>query len=202
MILVTGSSGRVGAVVMAALGANARSFDLPSQDLLRAGDLEAAAAGCDQIVHLAWDVAAENHYNGQHQPANIELVRRVLQVATDHGVGRVVLASSVHARRPSSPYGRSKLTTERLGRAAAEQSGLDVVAVRLGGVTPARDPKRAERGLWLSADDCTTLFRMVLAAPVVAGRFSRFNAVSRSRWRRHSLRNEFGWRPATTRGTP
>ena len=207
-MLVTGSAGRVGQVLLAALS-HAQPYDLP-QDVLDPAALASSLEPGSQVIHLAWRRATENYNNGGKDPVNLSMTERVLDAAFAAGTSRVLLASSVHAgalvrngcrlvrpddpRPPVTPYGSSKRTVERLGRQASER-GLDVVSVRFGGVGPAPDSRPSERGLWLSPEDCVAAVRAVLAAPVEPGRNHVFYAVSRTRWRQHSTVNDVGWAP-------
>jgi hypothetical protein len=212
-ILVVGSAGRVGRALFAALPERSfRRFDLPDHDARNYESVAAAVEGCEQIVHLAWNLRAENFDNTGRDPANVAMAENVLRAAGAGTARRVVLASSVHAGEPPvrrwpnrlvhpgeceppvSPYGESKLRIEGLGRDAAA-AGLDVIAIRFGGVGWPR-PERAEwRRNWLHSVDFARLMAMALDAAFVPGRFTVCYGVSRSRHRRVSLRNELGWRP-------
>ena len=200
-VLVTGSAGRVARALLPALGRSAVSFDLPDGDVLDEAALRSAVRGCDAVVHLAWD-QVENVRTATSNPRNVAMAAAVLTAADGR---RVVLASSVHAStvgagaarwvrptdtaRPATPYGRSKVSIEDLGRATG-----NVVAIRLGGLSPQPDPHPDERGLWVSTRDCAAAFRAGLDAGQLD--FELFYAISRNRWRVHSTANRVHWRPA------
>jgi NAD+ dependent glucose-6-phosphate dehydrogenase len=211
-VLLTGAAGRVGAVLAGHLGRPTRAFDRADGDLLDAGIARRAVVGCRQVVHLAWNIQTENYDNGRRDPANLTLLDNVLAGAAEAGARRVVVASSVHAggightvHRGTGPgragppitlYGAGKLTSEVIGRQAATDLGLDVVAVRLGGVQERRAAECQERGIWTGLHDLRAAVRAVLDAPVQPGRFEVFYVLSWTPWRRHSTANSFGWRPS------
>lgn len=209
-VLLVGAAGQIGRLLCAGLSRDLRTFDLPRHDARDRAALRAATDGVRQIVHLGWDMTTENYRNNRADPANIAMAANVLDIALDLKLDRVVLASSVHAGRlqphapwpirpsghgaPATPYGRSKLHIEGLGRAAARE-GLQVVAIRFGGVQSVRPRDPAERGLWLSNADCVSAVRAGLDAPLGPDNWALIHAVSRGIWRRHCLRNSLGWSP-------
>ncbi|MCU1536788.1 MAG: NAD-dependent epimerase [Humibacillus sp.] len=214
-VLLTGAAGRVGAVLAGHLGRPTRAFDRADGDLLDAGVARRAVVGCHQVVHLAWNLQTENYDNGGRDPANLSLLDNVLAGAAEAGARRVVVASSVHAGGigrtvhrgagpaqagpPTTLYGAGKLTSEVIGRQAATDLGLDVVALRLGGVQARRAAQPQERGIWTGLHDLRAAVRAVLDAPVQPGRFEAFYVLSWTPWRRHSTANSFGWRPSLVR---
>ncbi|RZS91449.1 NAD-dependent epimerase/dehydratase family protein [Motilibacter rhizosphaerae] len=211
-VVVTGARGRVGRALVPALGSGVVALDLPEHDVRDlTGLLTALPLGC-AVVHLAWDIPGENYDTGTTDPDNLEMVRTVLRAAAERRARRVVLASSVHAggvrlRRPwerrlapdragdpATPYGRSKARAEQLGREAAA-GGLEVVALRLGGVAPAPLEDPLERSLWLSERDLVAAVRAALDVPVVPGGCAVAYAVSRNPRGLHSTRSVLGWHP-------
>jgi hypothetical protein len=88
---------------------------------------------------------------------------------------------------------------EALGRHYCGTAGLDVIAIRFGGVnrrdTVPDDP--AETAVRLTRSDCRRVLLTTIGAPIVPGRFSVLYAVSDSPERRHDLDNPFGWQPDT-----
>jgi hypothetical protein len=98
---------------------------------------------------------------------------------------------------PTGPYGARKQMLEALGRHYCTTAGLDVIAIRFGGVNRADtipdDP--AEAAVRLRRADCRAVLLATIEAPVVAGRFSVLYAVSDNPKRHHDLDNPFGWRP-------
>lgn len=119
--------------------------------------LKRLCAGVDTVLHLAADASPSATW-GSVLPTNIVGTYNVYVAAKAAGCRRVVYASSIHAvsgygpdvqvktSEPPNPgdlYGVSKVFGEALGRYMAEQEGLSVIAVRIGGFQPpetARDP--------------------------------------------------------------
>ena len=158
MILVTGSAGRVGRAVVAALcaqGRTVRGFDLrPSEaggdeivgSLEDAQAISTAMEGVSAVLHLAafmsWAPADRDHMFA----ANVEGTRRLLDAASAVGVQRFVFASSgevypenrpevlpvteEHPLRPNSPYGLTKLLGEELVRFHQRTGGMETAILR------------------------------------------------------------------------
>ncbi len=190
IILVSGAAGAIGQVIERGWPADSfRGFDLPAGDARDRAALISAAAGCAALVHLAWDTKAENFRNGRLAPDNLAMTLNALEAAAAAGVPRVVLASSVHADGfwppppspldpartpvPDSPYGASKVFMEALGRHFAAARGLEVVAVRFGGVNTAdaEPAEGSERAVWLPHRDCLDLVRTAALTPLGQERF-------------------------------
>ena len=111
-VLVTGASGTIANQVLPTLRerydctlTDVRSVDRAGQmvdglkvlSLLpdRLDELHPLFEGQDAIVHLAFDSAMENRFEGEM--ANIRMAYNVLRLASDAGVQRAVIASSNHA---------------------------------------------------------------------------------------------------------
>lgn len=218
-VLITGASGVIGTVLRAGWTGRTTSFDRPEHDARDAAALTAAAGGHDALVHLAWDTRAENFRNRGLAPDNLVMTRNVLEAAVAAGVPRVVLASSVHAdafapglrpRRsvdatptPDSPYGASKVFLEALGRHYAAHRGLEVVAIRFGGVNRADvEPEgdASERAVWLPHADCVALVRSAVTAPLGPGRFALVVGVGDGPERVHDFGDGLPWRPSRRDG--
>jgi len=165
-IALTGASGNVGRGLLDGFDdADLRPFthsehdDIDSDllDVTDPEDVQAALADVDVVVHLAgasspdadWPTALET---------NVEGTRHVLDAAVEHGVDRVVFASSNHAVGgyyggddpealpadytdivdadaapfPDSFYGASKAACEALAARYAHCEGLSVVSLRIG----------------------------------------------------------------------
>jgi UDP-glucuronate 4-epimerase len=118
-------------------------FDLLVRDLNDPG-LESVIAGADAVCHLAGAPGVRSTDWGMLERGNVEATRAVVAAAGRAGVARIVLASSssVYAPArapvnedaplaPTSPYGRSKLTAERLASADAAQARTELVTLRL-----------------------------------------------------------------------
>jgi uncharacterized protein YbjT (DUF2867 family) len=154
-VLLTGATGYIAGLLLPALReryelrlTDARSTDRngqPVEGVIVANLLEATAteltalvAGADVIVHCAYHRPAgddpQSQYDGERR--NVDLMQRVYQLALDHGVQRVVAASTNQAAkwyeqpyyaglrdrvspedypRPDSFYGWAKAAYETLG---------------------------------------------------------------------------------------
>jgi uronate dehydrogenase len=212
--LVTGARGTIGQVLQCGWPRDRfHGFDLPAGDSRDPAALTAAARGCEAIVHLAWDTRAENFRNRRLAPDNLAMALNALEAAAVAAVPRVILASSVHADGfwppppspldpartpvPDSPYGASKVFVEALGRHFAAARGLEVVAVRFGGVNPAdtEPPEASERAVWLPHRDCLDLVRTALLAPLGGERFRLVIGVGDGPHRVHAYGADPLWPP-------
>ena len=191
VVLVTGAAGRIGQALRPRLARPGRTLRL--LDIVPLGDLgpdeeavttsvtdlaavSAACAGVDAIVHLA-GISGEGSFE-RILAMNVEGTRAVFEGAREHGVGRVVLASSNHAVgfqprgteplpgdlpfAPDTWYGWSKTAGESMGALYHHRFGLDVVALRIGTCSP-KPPNRRALGTWLSFDDCGRLVEAALS---------------------------------------
>jgi uronate dehydrogenase len=215
-VLVTGGAGRIGTVLRRGWKGPLTAFDLPDGDARDRAALIRAAAGHDAIVHLAAVLERENHINNEFWPDNQVMTVNALEAAVAAGVPRVVLASSVHTDRwwppaadgrlldpthepvPTSPYGASKVFMEALGRHFAAARGVEVVAVRFGGVNPRdrRPDDPLERAAWLPHADCLALVHAAVADPLPAGRrYALVVGVGDGPHRVHDYGPDPLWRP-------
>jgi UDP-glucose 4-epimerase len=158
MILVTGSAGRVGRAVVAALRADGRAvcgLDLrPSgaggQEIV--GSLEdtqvvsQAMKGVSDVLHLGAFMSWAASDRDRMFAANVEGTRRLLEAASEAGIRRFVFASSGevypetrpeflpvtedHPLRPNSPYGVTKLLGEELVRLHQRMGRMETVNLR------------------------------------------------------------------------
>lgn len=190
-ILVTGSAGRIGRAVVAALHARGRvvrGFDCvptPELDDILVGDItdplmvQKAMSGVESLIHLA-ATPDDDEFLTSLLPNNIVGVYHVLEAARTAGVRRVVLASSgqvVWWQRFSGPtpirvddtptprawYAATKMFLEAAGRAFAEGHGISVIVARLGWL-----PRTAAQAEELSQTDWG---KDVYLSPGDAGRF-------------------------------
>ena len=163
--LVTGGTGFVGSHVARALveaGHEVRvlhrrssrmdalqglDFEPVIGDVLERESLAAACAGCELVFHVAAVAAYWREERRRMVAINVEGTRRVLEVAREAGVRRVVFTSSAASLglrrdgRPADetarfnllphqfPYGHSKHLAERCAQHALQQHGQDVVIV-------------------------------------------------------------------------
>jgi NAD+ dependent glucose-6-phosphate dehydrogenase len=210
-VVVTGAAGGVGREVMEALGAvhDLRPVDcqpVPERQALladisklpAAGDPHAwtdAFTGADVVVHLAEDPRPQADWQ-RVLHNNIVGTWNVLWTAAEHGVRRVVYASSHWAvrllqpesgsafvcerrigsgviPRPDTPYGAAKVAGETLGRMLVDIRKLQTfVAVRIGYYHPAPPDDAHYRQYGISGTDIRELFRRC-----VEGEFAGFHVV-------------------------
>ena len=157
-VLVTGSSGRVGATLVpqaVQAGHDVVTFDLADgQDVLDLPQLASAAQGCDAIIHLAALMESPEDDPDSLMEVNVGGTANVLAVAGSHGVRRIVYMSSAavlgvfqghrppdylpldesHPCHPSTPYEYSKQEGEARCRQFATSGLGSVVCLRPPGV--------------------------------------------------------------------
>lgn len=157
-VLVTGSSGFVGRVVvthLARAGHEVVAFDLDiGLDLRSLGDVRQAVEGAEAIVHLAAVLGRCDEGDEDFIQVNLVGTWRLMTEAVRAGVGRFVFTSSVDAlgvfkgqRRPdylplddehpcypSTPYAVSKRLAELLCADMHRTQGLETVVLRPPGV--------------------------------------------------------------------
>jgi NAD+ dependent glucose-6-phosphate dehydrogenase len=168
-VLITGGCGTCGTALVALkhdcvfLDRVERAPELAGREFLQgdvrdAGLLAHALQGCEAVVHLVLARPQDDESWETVLVSNAELLACVLRAAAQHGVGRVVYASSNHAVgmyekdgapgiyrpghkvivdhrlpvRPDSLYGVSKAFGETLGRFYAENGGPRFYAIRIG----------------------------------------------------------------------
>jgi nucleoside-diphosphate-sugar epimerase len=191
LVLVTGSSGRIGRAVVGelrALGRPVRGFDRMATPgladmvvgtLTSEPDVARAMRGVHSVVHLA-ATPDDADFLAEIVPNNIIGVYHVLEQAQAAGVKRMVLASSGQVNwyqrfrgpwpigtqvqpTPRYWYAAAKVFLEAAGRAFAEKFGMSVIAVRLGWC-----PRTKEQVEELTASDWA---QDVYLSPSDAGRF-------------------------------
>ena len=160
LILVTGSSGRIGRAVIQELqmrGHRVRGFDrVPTPGLVdmvvgtltSEADIARAMTGVHTVIHLA-ATPDDADFLAEIVPNNIVGVYHIFEEAQKAGVKRLIVASSgqvVWYQRITGPipvgldvqptprywYAAAKMFLEAAGRAFAEKFGTEVIAVRLG----------------------------------------------------------------------
>jgi UDP-glucose 4-epimerase len=183
-VLVTGGAGFIGShSVEALLGANADviAFDnfsagkrdnLPSHarltivegDVRSRDALHAAMAGCTHVLNLAAQVSVPVSIKAPGISAHHNVVgfANVLDCAREHGIGRVVFASSAAVygapqslpltegspTAPMSPYGLDKLVNEQQAALFEGLAGLSALGLRYFNVYgPRQDPTSQYAGV-------------------------------------------------------
>lgn len=148
ILAITGATGFVGSAVLAealAQGHQVRALarrDQPERagvewvrgDLGDTAALAALVAGAEAVIHVAGLTNTPDP--AEFDVANVTGTANVMAAMTHAGVRRLVLVSSLSARKPElSAYGASKAKAETL----VEASGLDWTTVRPPGVYGPRD---------------------------------------------------------------
>jgi uronate dehydrogenase len=160
LVLVTGSSGRIGKAVVQELqarGHTVRGFDRVATPgvadmivgtLTSEADIAEAMRGVHTLIHLA-ATPDDADFLAEIVPNNIIGVYHVFEEARKAGVQRMIVASSgqvVWYQRMTGPlpigvdvqptprywYAAAKMFLEGAGRSFAERFGTQVIAVRLG----------------------------------------------------------------------
>lgn len=191
LILVTGSSGRIGKAVVQELqarGHSVRGFDrTPTPNLAdmivgtltSEADVIRAMAGVHTVIHLA-ATPDDADFLAEIVPNNIIGVYHIFEAAQQAGVKRLIAASSgqvVWYQRMTGPlpigvdvqptprywYAAAKMFLEGAGRAFAEKFGMEVIAVRLGWC-----PRTPEQVQEIGAEQWA---QDVYLSPADAGRF-------------------------------
>ena len=193
-LLLTGAAGGLGRVLrprlkpwcttlrlsdIADLGSAASGEELQPAALEKADEVHALLDGVDAVVHLG-GVSVEGPFEPILQ-ANIVGAYNLYEAARQHGVKRIVFASSNHVTgfyrqdevvdpsmpmRPDGHYGLSKAFGENLAQFYFDRYGLETVSLRIGSSFP--EPKdRRMLATWLSYDDLERLVVASLTAPLV-----------------------------------
>lgn len=115
MILVTGSSGHIGNVLVRRLVEQGNSVrilstngkcpeylsDLPLQivagDLRDPASIDLAVSGADYVFHLAGIISISSFRDKQLEEVNVEGTRKIVEACMRHGVKRLIYTSSIHA---------------------------------------------------------------------------------------------------------
>ena len=143
-------------------------------DLAEIKRLETLCEGIDTVLHLAgnpapsqtWDSALQNNISGTYNAfvaAKAAGCRRVIYASSIHAVSGYPKGIQVKTNEPVNPgdlYGVTKCFGEALGRYMAEQEGLSVIAIRIGGFQPESTAQKPDLKLmdgWVSREDLTQL---------------------------------------------
>ncbi|HEY7042284.1 MAG TPA: NAD(P)-dependent oxidoreductase [Nocardioidaceae bacterium] len=214
-VLVTGAAGHIGSVLSDRLSARhqMRGLDLAAwhapEDCGAAypgefvvGDCAdpavaaAAVDGMDAVVHLAGvasEAALPDILHG-----HVVGTAAILDAMVQHGVRRMVFASSNHAvgmtprpdsgpigvdtpARPDTFYGVGKVAGEALLSLYADRYGVSSVAMRIGSFRQRPDSSR-HLSTWLSYDDCTAMVDAALTADFEGFRVVYGISANRDAW--------------------
>ncbi len=168
-VLVTGSEGGIGRALLGQLdaaGVEVRCFDAAlGGDVRDADAVRAATSGVSAVIHLAGDMHLDPEFGSLVMDVNLRGTFNVLDAAREHGVGRVVIASSVqasgvfmgerapdylpldddHPSYPTIPYAMAKWLGEQMSAHYTRAHGMVTVCLRPPTVyTPAVYASRAE----------------------------------------------------------
>jgi nucleoside-diphosphate-sugar epimerase len=221
-MLITGCNGLIGGILWSHLS---DSFELYGLDRTLSGTanniFQANIADPEQIenvfshvppltfiVHLAGDPRMDADWKSV-LVNNIEGTRNIYEAAHNHGVKRIIFASSNHVTgahegfppalhinkkndlisvehpiRPDGFYGVSKAAGEAIARFYYELFGLESVCLRIGSVLKNNDPHENPRYecTWLSHRDLVQLVRKSLLADVKFGIYYGVSNNSRRFW--------------------
>jgi hypothetical protein len=177
-----------------------RFGEVVSAELADKARLQELCSGVDTVVHLAADPNPNATWDSL-LPNNIVGTYNLMWAAKSAGCRRVVYASSIHAVggygpgvqaragdpvNPGDLYGVSKCFGEALGRYMAEQEGLSVIAIRIGGRQPPEQITGADAvnlsDSWISPRDLHQLLDKCIAADHL--RWAVFNGLSANAFNR------------------
>lgn len=145
-------------------------------DLANYDEIHDLLEGADMVVHFG-AIGDEAPFETILGP-NIIGAYNIWQAAHQHGLRRVIYASSIHAvgmhpkqdfiatdaaHRPDTFYGLSKCFAEDLGSLYWDKHGLESVCLRILSCAQVTSPRAL--GSWLSYDDLTLLVNRAIDAP-------------------------------------
>jgi uronate dehydrogenase len=170
---------------LVARGHEVVGVDLPGQEADLTADLTDPAAAeavvgevrPDAVVHLAGIPDERSLTESLH--SHVVSTAALLEAMVQHGVPRMVFASSNHAigrtprgeadlgvdapPRPDTFYGVGKVAAEALLQLYVDRHALDVVATRIGSFLP-QPTTRRHLSTWLSPDDAVRMVEAALTA--------------------------------------
>ena len=221
-VLLTGAAGGLGRELRPRLRARStllRVSDVAAMGPAVAGEevvecalenraaVHALLAGIDAVVHLG-GISTEQPFDAILQ-ANIVGAYNLYEAARQHGVRRIVFASSNHVTgfyrqdevvdatmpvRPDGYYGLSKAFGENLSRFYFDRYGIETVCLRIGSSFP--EPKdRRMLATWLSYDDLERLVVASLTAPVAGHSIVYGMSDNATTWWDNTPARHIGFRP-------
>lgn len=220
-VLITGAAGALGKELRHSalrLGGSVRLTDrIASEDLAdHEEDMPVDLADFDGVMHVVEGCDAIVHLGGQSREgtweavldSNIKGTYNIYEAARQHGVERIVYASSVHAtgyyernetidakapQRPDSLYGVSKCFGENLSRYYFDQFGIESVCLRIGSCFPEPVDRRMLI-TWLSYGDFRQIVELSLSAPRVGHMISFATSDNRERFWNNEAASVLGYR--------
>ena len=129
-------------------GLDAERIDVVQGDLKDRSSLVRAMAGVDVVYNVAALYRTAGLPDAEYHAVNAAAVRTIVEAAREQRVGRVVQCSTVGVHgdvehppanedaplRPGDVYQETKLEGERLGREAADRTGVEFVVARPSGI--------------------------------------------------------------------
>ena len=234
-LLITGSSGLIGGLLWKGLSDSYELYGLdhrpaPAEDHCYQADVTDAdqvdavfdrIPELNYVVHLAGDARVDADWESAFN-VNIGGTKSVFAAAQQHGVRRVIFASSNHATgayegfppslhaaqdvrlikasdpvRPDGFYGVSKVAGEAIARMYFELYGLQSICLRIGSVTKEDDPAANPRyaSTWLSHRDLLQLVNRSLTADVKFGIYYGVSNNRRRFWDISDAARDLGYHP-------
>jgi nucleoside-diphosphate-sugar epimerase len=233
-LLITGSNGRIGRILTMAL---ADSFDVYGLDIVGEqtetyyrvdiSNYEALDSALKKIgdimyvIHLAGDPKVKADWESVLKN-NIIGTRNIYECAQNHGVKRIIFASSTYVTRgyrgippsshkeqslaiistqdpirPDTDYSTSKAFGETIARQYFESHGISSICLRIGAVSENDDPPLDEEAMkiWISHRDLIQLVKKSILSSV---KFGIYYGVSNNRGRFYdiaSTEKEIGYKP-------
>ena len=147
-VLVRPRSGSDAARSVTHPGGDAPQFEVVSGDLTDADAVKKATAGVDVVYHIAAIYRQAGLREEQYRAVNATAVRTIIHAAKAGGAQRVVHCSTVGVHGdverppanedaplgPGDIYQETKLEGENIARAAARETGMEVVIARPTGI--------------------------------------------------------------------
>jgi uronate dehydrogenase len=224
-ILMTGSAGMLGKALREPLANDCEWLRLSDIGVMEKAQKHEEVAQCDladmTAVHaLCEGVNAIVHFGGvsTEQPfdailhSNIIGLYNLYEAAREHGVRRILFASSNHVMgfyrqsetidansppRPDGLYGVSKAFGEDLSRMYFDKYGIETLCMRIGSSFPEPD-KRRSLASWLSHADLYRMVKAGLEATVVGHSIIYGVSDNQAKWYDNRLANHIGYRAKDT----
>lgn len=234
-LLITGAGGLIGGILWKGLSGSYELYGLDSRgntaaantfqaDITESGQVESVfdrIAGLTYVIHLAGIAQVDADWPSAFR-VNIGGTQNVYAAAHDHGVRRVIFASSNHATgayegfppslhtkrdmplikvsdaiRPDGFYGVSKAAGEAIARMYYELYGLESICLRIGSVNKEDSPRANARlqSTWLSHRDLLQLVKCSLEAEVGFGIYYGVSDNKRRFWDISNAERELGYHP-------
>lgn len=221
-VLLTGAAGSIGRTLVAALpglGHELRGLDLvagPTDgfslgritgDCLDPAVAAEAVVGVDVVVHLAGNPDEDSLPSSLE--SHVHTTARLLDAMVEHGVGRIVYASSNHAvgrtlrselltadvrPRPDTFYGVAKVAAEALLSLYVDEHGISATALRIGTFEQRPSTVRA-LSTWLSPNDAVRLVDAATRSSAPGLRVAYGISANTRRWWDLSPGSLFGYLP-------